>query len=292
MKPRTNYPFYFTLGALVLYLVFMIIPGLAGIAYSFTNWSPYTTKVNFIGLENFITVFSANENYLLYIRHTFIFTIVTIVLKTVLGLALALLLTEGVKHLAYLYRVLIYLPVVLPMLAIALIFRSILDPASGFLNTALRALGLGILAQKWLVDPRIALYSVIGVDSWAGVGYIMVILIAGIQSIPREYLEAAEVDGAGFWAKLIWVTLPMMMPAIIIVTVLNLLYALKVFDVVYALTNGGPGYATDVIYTAIFEAFSQGLWGLGTAFSSLLFVFMGVVGYFVIRLMDRGRTRD
>lgn len=292
MKRRNHYPFYFVLGALLLYIVFMILPGIAGIAYSFTNWSSFSTKLNFVGLDNFKTILSGSGNYLLFIKNTFIFTIVTIIAKTVLGLALALLLTEGVRRMAYLYRVLIYLPVVLPMLAIALIFRSILDPATGFLNTALRDVGLGFLAQKWLVNPHIALYSVIGVDTWAGVGYIMVILIAGIQSIPRDYLEAAEVDGAGFWAKLVWVTLPLMMPAIIIVTVLNLLYALKVFDVVYALTNGGPGYATDVIYTAIFEAFSQGQWGLGTAFSSLLFVFMGIVGYFVIRLMDRGQTRD
>jgi raffinose/stachyose/melibiose transport system permease protein len=292
MELRRHYPFYFALGALVLYLIFTIIPGFAGIAYSFTDWSSYTTEVNFVGLENFKTIFSANQNFLLFIKHTFIFTIVTIVLKTVLGLALALLLTEGVKRLAYFYRMLIYLPVVLPMLAIALIFRSILNPATGFLNTTLRGVGLGVLAQKWLVDPDIALYSVIGVDTWAGVGYIMVILLAGLQSVPRVYYEAAEVDGAGFWAKLILITLPMMMPALIVVTILNLLYGLRVFDVVYALTNGGPGYATDVIYTAIFQVFSQGLWGVGTAFSSLLFVFMGVLGYFVIRLMDRGQTSD
>jgi len=288
MKLRSNYPFYFTLGALVLYLVFMILPGVSGIAYSFTNWSSFSSKINFVGLENFKTIFSASGNYLLFVKNTFIFTLVTIVAKTVLGLALALLLTEGVKRMAYFYRTVIYLPVVLPMLTIALIFRSILNPATGLLNTVLRGVGLGVLAQKWLVNPHIALYSVIGVDTWAGVGYIMVILIAGLQSVPREYYEAAEVDGAGFWAKLFWVTLPLMMPAIIIVTVLNLLYALRVFDVVYALTNGGPGYATDVIYTAIFQDFSQGLWGLGTAFSSLLFVFMGVLGYFVIRFMDRG----
>ena len=292
MKLRGHYPFYFVLGALVLYLVFMIIPGIAGIAYSFTDWSSYTTKVNFIGLENFKTIFSASENYLLFIKDTFIFTLVTIVLKTALGLALALLLTEGVKRLAYFYRMMIYLPVVLPALAVALIFRSILNPATGLLNTILRGVGLGVLAQKWLVDPHIALFSVIGVDTWQGVGYIMVILIAGIQALPREYYEAAEVDGAGFWAKLYWITLPLMMPVIIIVTVLNLLYALRVFDLVYALTNGGPGYATDVIFTAVFQAFSRGQWGLGTAFSSLLFVFMSVLGYFVIRLMDRGQARD
>ena len=278
------------LGALILYLVFSIIPGITGIFYSFTDWSGYTNKINFIGLDNFKTIFSASENYLLFIKNTFIFTIITIILKTVIGLALALILTEGVKRFAYFYRMMIYLPVVLPALAVALIFRSILNPATGLLNTTLRVIGLGMLAQKWLVDPHIALYSVIGVDTWQGVGYIMVILIAGLQSIPREYYEAAEVDGAGFWSRLFWITLPMMMPAIIIVTVLNLLYALRVFDIVYALTNGGPGYATDVIYTAVFQAFSQGQWGLGTAFSSLLFVFMSVLGYFVIRLLDRGQA--
>lgn len=287
---RSRYPFYFVLGALGLYLVFVIIPGISGILYSFTDWSGYTTKLNFIGLENFKTIFSANENYLLFIKNTFIFTIVTIILKTVLGLALALILTEGVKRFAYLYRMLIYLPVVLPALAVALIFRSILNPATGLLNTILRGVGLGMLAQKWLVNPHVALFSVIGVDTWQGVGYIMVILIAGLQAIPREYYEAADVDGASFWAKLFWITLPLMMPAMIIVTVLNLLYALRVFDIVYALTNGGPGYATDVIFTAVFKAFSQGQWGLGTAFSSLLYVFMCVLGYFVIRLLDRGQA--
>jgi raffinose/stachyose/melibiose transport system permease protein len=289
-RKRSRYPFYFALGALGLYLVFAVIPGIAGIFYSFTDWSGYTSKINFIGLENFKTIFSPDENYLLYIKDTFIFTFITIVLKTVFGLALALILTEGVKRLAYFYRMLIYLPVVLPALAVALIFRSILNPATGLLNTTLQGIGLGMLTQKWLVDPHIALYSVIGVDTWQGVGYIMVILIAGLQAIPREYYEAADVDGAGFWSKLFWITLPLMMPAIIIVTVLNLLYALRVFDIVYALTNGGPGYATDVIFTAVFKAFSQGQWGLGTAFSSLLYVFMCVLGYFVIRLLDRGQA--
>jgi hypothetical protein len=122
-------------------------------------------------LDNFKTIFSASENYLLYIKNTFIFTIITIILKTALGLALALILTEGVKRFAYFYRMMIYLPVVLPALAVALIFRSILNPATGLLNTTLRGIGLGFLAQKWLVDPHIALYSVIGVDTWQGVGY-------------------------------------------------------------------------------------------------------------------------
>jgi raffinose/stachyose/melibiose transport system permease protein len=292
MKLRRHYPYVFILAALILYLLFFIIPGIAGIAYSFTDWNSYSSDVNFIGLDNFKTIFSGNEQYLAYIWHTLIFTGFTIVLKTVIGLFLALLLNEGVKRLSHIYRMLIYLPVVLPTLVVALVFRSILNPATGLLNVSLRNMGLGALAGKWLVDPHIALYSVVGVDTWKGVGYIMVILLAGLQVIPKVYYEAAEVDGANYWSKLFNITLPLLRPAIVVVTVLNALYALRVFDIVYALTNGGPGYATDVIYTAIFRDFSQGNYGLGTAFSSILFVILVITGYFIIRLLDRGTSSE
>jgi raffinose/stachyose/melibiose transport system permease protein len=287
MRLRAHYPYYFVLGALVLYIVFFIIPGLSGIAYSFTDWSSYSDEVNFVGLENFKTIFSPSENYLSFISNTFVFTIITIALKTVFGLALALLLNEGIRRFVHIYRMLIYLPAVLPTLVVALIFKSILNPANGLLNGFFRGVGLSGLAKPWLVDPRLALYSVIGVDTWKGVGYIMVILLAGLQTIPKEYYEAAEVDGASAVSRLRHITLPLLMPAIIVITVLNVLYGLRVFDIVYALTNGGPGYATEVLSTGIFKAFSQGRYGLGTAISSILFIILTVAGYLVIRLMRR-----
>jgi len=287
MKLRNQYPFYFVLAALVLYVVFLIIPSLSGIAYAFTDWNSYSDEVNFIGLTNFQTIFSPGEQYLSYISNTFFFTACTSIFKLVFGLALALLLNEGVKRFVHLYRTIIYLPAVLPTLVVALIFKSILNPATGLLNTFFRSVGAGTMAKPWLVDPHIALMSVIGVDTWKGVGYIMVILLAGLQTIPREYYEAAEVDGANAWSRFWHITLPMLMPAIVVVTVLNVLYGLRVFDIVYALTNGGPGYATEVLSTGIFRAFSQGQYGLGTAVSSILFIILIVAGYFVIRLLQR-----
>ncbi len=292
MKPRNHYPFYFVLAALVLYIVFLIIPSLSGIAYAFTDWNSYSDEVNFIGLTNFQTIFSPGEQYLSYISNTFFFTLYTSIFKLVFGLALALLLNEGVKRFVHLYRTIIYLPAVLPTLVVALIFKSILNPATGLLNTFLRGVGADTLAKPWLVDPHIALMSVVGVDTWKGVGYIMVILLAGLQTIPREYYEAAEVDGANAWSRFRHITLPMMMPAIVVVTVLNVLYGLRVFDIVYALTNGGPGYATEVLSTGIFRAFSQGQYGLGTAVSSILFIILIVAGYFVIRLLQREPTSE
>lgn len=287
-----RYPLYFLVPALVLYLVFFILPSLLGIGYSFTDWNTYSENINYVGLQNFAQIFSPDESYLAYIGNTLLFTAVTIVLKTVLGLALAILLSEGVRRFANLYRLAIYLPAVLPTLVVALIFRSILHPTTGALNMFLKAIGLGGLALPWLIDPAIALFSVIGVDTWKGVGYITVILLAGLQTIPRDYYEAAEIDGAGFWARLYYVTIPMLMPAIVVITVLNVLYGLRVFDIVYALTNGGPGYATEVIYTEIFKAFSQGQYGLGTALSTVMFLVLLVAGYFVIRLLERNAGEE
>ncbi len=284
---RTPYPFYFVVGALTLYLIFAVIPSLIGLLYSFTDWNSYTTEINFVGFANFATIFSSDENYLSYIKNTLVFTVVTIILKTVLGLLFALLLTDGVKKLSHFHRLIIYLPVVLPTLVVGLVFKSILNPQTGVLNEFLRGVGLSGLAQKWLVDANIALFSIIGVDTWKGVGYIMVILLAGLQAIPRDYYEAAEIDGASFWQRLWHVTLPLLMPVLTVTTVLNLLYGLKVFDIVYALTNGGPGYATDVVYTSVFKEYGQGRYGVASALSTVLFIIMIVFGYFVIRLMTR-----
>ncbi len=286
MRNRT-YPFYFVGGALVLYIVFSVLPSLMGFYYAFTDWSSYSADVNFVGLANFATIFSSDQGYLHYIANTVIFTVVTIVLKTVIALGLAVLLTQGLRRLSYLHRVVMYLPAVLPMLAVSLIFKSILNPANGLLNTSLRAVGLGFLAQKWLVDVSWAMPSVIGVDTWKGVGYIMVILIAGIQAIPREYYEVGALDGASGWASFRHITLPLLMPVLAVTTVLNLLYGLKVFDIIFVLTNGGPGRATDTVYTVIFDEFSKGRYGVATALSSLLFLVMIGLGYFVIRVMHR-----
>ena len=281
------YPFYFTIGALILYLVFVVLPGFMGIAYSFTDWNSYSTEVNFVGLANFSTIFSGGEKYLGFIKNTLAFTLYTSIFKTIIGLFLAILLNYGVRRLTHLYRAIIYLPVVLPTIVVGLDFRSILNPRTGILNGFFRAVGLDALAQPWLVNPGLAMPSVIGVDTWKGVGYIMVILIAGLQTIPKEYYEAAEIDGASPVQRFRFITLPLLVPALTVVTVLNLLYGLRVFDIVYVLTGGGPGYTTDVVYTVVFDEFSKGRYGVGTALSSVLFVAMTVAAFFIVRRLSR-----
>ena len=273
------------MGAIALYTLFMVIPGLMGIYLSFTDWNRYSPDIHFVGLKNFALIFS-QKNYWDSILHTIIFTVVTIISKTVIALMLALLLSKGLKRFFNFHRVIIYLPAILPMIVVGIVFRSILHPTTGVLNEFLRSVNLDFLAQSWLTKPSIALYSVIAVDTWKGVGYIMVILLAGLQVIPSEYYEAAQLDGASPWDEFWQITLPLLVPTLTVTTVLNLLYGLKVFDIVWVLTNGGPGYATETVYTVVFKEFSKGRYGVSTALSSLLFVIMLICGYWLIHMMQ------
>ncbi|MBE5794828.1 MAG: sugar ABC transporter permease [Clostridiales bacterium] len=284
MNKKQIYPTYFTFGTLILYVVLYVLPAVMGIGYSFTDWSAYSDQLNFVGIENFKTVFSSDYNYMKMIGNTLWFTLVTTIVKNVLGLALAVLMTKQVKLLNF-HRTVIYLPCILSALIVGMIFKSVLNPKIGLLNTALRAIGLDGLCQKWLTDSKIAFNSVMAVDIWKGMGYIMTIIIAGIMAISPVYYEAAAIDGGNAWHCFRYITLPLLMPTLTVTTVLNVIYGLKVFDTVYSLTNGGPGYATEVLYTGVYKEFGLGRYAVGTTLSTIMFLVMLVIGYFMIRSM-------
>lgn len=280
------YPFYFVIGSLGLYLLFMVIPGILGLLYSFTDWNSFSKEINFIGLDNFKIIFSPEEHYFSALLNTVWFTVATTVLKTGVGFIFALLLNDGIKMKNF-HRGLVFMPSILSLIIVGLIFKSILNPETGILNVFLNKIGLGFLAQQWLVDLKFAFGTIIAVDTWKGLGYIMTIIIAGLQAISPSYYEAAEIDGANYWGKLKYITIPLLMPSLTVTVVLNLLYGLKVFDSVYVLTNGGPGYATEVLYTTVFKDFGLGRYGVGTAMSTVMFIFMVLVGFFVVKLLSR-----
>ena len=291
MKKSKIYPWYFALGALLIYSALYVLPGLVGIGYSFTDWSSYSTEVHFVGLENFRQILGSSENYMKYIGNTLLFTVVTTVMKTGLALIFALALSKDIK-LKNFHRGVMYMPSVLSILIIGLVFTSILNPKTGLLNEFLRTIGMEGMTQKWLTDPKIAFFSVMGVDVWRGTGYIMTILIVGILSISTTYYEAAGIDGAGGFKKFTKITLPLLRPTLAVTIVLNVLYGLKVFDLVYALTNGGPGHTTEVMYTAVFKQFSQGMYAVGTTISSIMFVFMVIIGFFMIRVLTGNEVKE
>ena len=291
MNKNRIYPTYFVFGALLLYTVLFVLPSVIGLGYSFTDWSVYSDEIRFVGLKNFATVFSSEYNYTRMLTNTLRFTVVTTLVKNAVGLALAVLLTKQVKLLNF-HRAVMYLPCVLSALIVGMIFKSIMNPKIGMLNTFLRGIGLNFLASNWLTDPKIAFRSVMAVDIWKGMGYIMTILIAGIMSIPQTYYEAASIDGGSGWQCFRHITLPLLAPTLTVTTVLNVIYGLKVFDTVYSLTNGGPGFATEVMYTGVYKEFSLGRYAVGTTLSTVMTLVMLVAGYFMIRHMVKGDGQE
>lgn len=286
MNKKKVYPTWLAMGAVVLFTVFYFLPGLMGLFYSFTNWNSMSDEIKFVGLKNVMKLFSGKYRFDQYIFNTVKFTVLTMITKTAAGILLALLLTSGLIKFRSLQRMIIFSPQVMSYLIVGLVFKSLLNPATGFLNNALRSIGLDMLAKNWLSDAGLAMYSVVAVDTWKGVGYLMIIVIAGINGISESYYEAAKIDGAGFWQRTWAITLPLLRPVIINVSVLNLTYGLRVFDMIYSLTNGGPGHATEVINTAVYSEFSKGNYAMGTTLSSTLFIFVMLISYFLLRAME------
>ena len=291
MNKNRIYPTRFVFGALLLYSVLFVLPSVMGLGYSFTDWSVYSDSIHFVGLQNFATAFSADYNYTRMLVNPLRFTLVPPVVKNAVGLALAVLLTKQVKLLNF-HRAVMYLPCVLSALIVGMIFKSVLNPKIGLLNTFLRGMGLNFLASNWLTDSKIAFRSVMAVDIWKGMGYIMTILIAGIMSIPQTYYEAASIDGGSAWQCCRHITLPLLVPTLTVTTVLNVIYGLKVFDMVYSLTNGGPGFATEVMYTGVYKEFGLGRYAVGTTLSTIMTLVMLVAGFFMIRHMVKGDGQE
>ena len=286
MNKNKLYPWYFASGAALIFFLLCFLPGILGIAYSFTDWNNFSKEISFVGLKNYRQVFKGNSEYLKYIGNTLVFTVFTTLLKTVAGFALALLLTEKCIRLKNFHRMIIFSPQVMSYLVVGLVFKSMLHPTTGFLNNFLRGIGFNALARNWLTDLKLVFPAVMTIDTWKGMGYIMVVVIAGLLSVSPEYYEAASIDGASYFQKLYRITLPLLKPVLVNVTVLNVTYGLRVFDMIYSLTNGGPGNATGVINTAVYKEFSKGNLAMGTTLSSVLFFLVLALLYFIIKSME------
>lgn len=287
MNTKKIYPSSFWVPALIIYSVFCLIPGLLGVAYSFTDWNSFTSAIHFVGLDNYYEVFLESAKYRHLIGNTLIFTLITTISKTVLAVIMALLLTNSKILMRNLHRTVAFMPQVLSYLIVGLVFRSMLHPTTGFLNSTLNTFGLEFMTQKWLTDLDIAFYSVMFVDTWKGFGYVMMVVIAGLNSISPTYYEAASIDGATYFQRFRLITLPLLRPVFVNVSILSLTYGLRVFDIVYSLTGGGPGYATGVISTGVYEEFSKGNYAMGTTLSSIIFVIVASLSYFIIKSMER-----
>ncbi len=258
-----------------------------GIFYSFTDWNVRNRgDLSFVGFQNYIDIFTSEENYASGIYNTLKFTIVSNIVKLIPALFLAMLLQRGLRG-KNVYRTILYLPAILPFLIIGLIFKSVLNYQDGILNVGLELVHLGFLKQKWLSDPEVVWKTIYMVDAWRGIGYVMTIFLAGLNAIPDSFYEASEIDGANFFHKFIHITLPMLSGTIMINLVFGITYGLKVFDIIYVLTNGGPGRTTEVLTTYVYKLYSSGQYGMAVALNTILFVITMAAGVLIVRGMSR-----
>jgi len=265
-RKRSSYPLWFLLPAAAIYFIFFLVPTFASFYYSLTRWTLFDQE--FIGLDNFVQFFQ-EPSLVKGLTNTLIYAVVTSGLKVVLGMMLGLLLTSQIIARGLL-RSVVFFPVLASTIGVGLTFTVLMNPDQGLINKSLAL--VGITGPGWLTDPTWALLSVALVDVWKGVGLATVIYIAGIVSIPHEYVEAARVDGASSFAVFRHVVLPMARPATVTVITLSLIGGLRSFDLIWAMTKGGPGFTSDVIASVIYKQYQAGFYGLSTAGNVVLFV--------------------
>ncbi|MGB3337716.1 MAG: sugar ABC transporter permease [Devosia sp.] len=281
LKRGSPYPAWFFLPAAIIYGVLFLLPTVASLYFSLTRWTLFNST--FIGLDNFAQFF--REPFLIKgLINTVIYAVVTLWLKVVLGLLLAVLLTSQIAARGYL-RSVVFFPVLVSTVGVGITFTVLMHPTQGMINEGLAL--LGIKGPGWLVNPSLALFSVALVDVWKGVGLATVIYIAGIVAIPKDYYEAARIDGATKFQNFLYITLPLCRPATVTVIILSFIGGLRTFDLIWAMTRGGPGFASDTVASVIYKQYQAGFYGLSTAGNVVLFVLIAVLVVPLTMLLNR-----
>jgi raffinose/stachyose/melibiose transport system permease protein len=238
---------------LAIYMLFVLYPIVETVRTGFFRWDGFSQNRQFVGLQNFITLLSDGQ-FLLALSHNFIFIFFYSVLPIIIGLFLTSLMSR--RHLPGLtfFRAGLFLPQVISMVVVGVVWRWIFNPAFGPLNKFLKAAGLAFMAKSWLGDFTWALPAVGSVGTWVQYGFCMVLFLAGAQRISASLYEAAQLDGANAWQQFRYITLPGLRPEIIVAMVSTLIAALRVFDLVFVTTKGGPGESTLVVAFLVYRA--------------------------------------
>lgn len=279
----------FALPALIVYVVFLVYPALSSLWFSFTDWDGLSASYNVVGLDNYVSMFD-DPVVIQAMINNLVWTIVTITVPVILGLLLAIALNGKVRGKPVL-RLLFYMPAVLPLVATASIWGWLYNPQYGAINATLRAIGLDALAQPWLGQDSTALAAVMVPAIWLRVGFPMLLYLAALQGINTDMYEAATVDGASKWQQFWFITMPSLKPAHYIVIALSLIDSFKVFDLIYAMTYGGPGTATQVMGTWMyFNVFQYYQAGYGTAIAVVITVVAIAVSIPYVRSQTKEHT--
>jgi multiple sugar transport system permease protein len=270
--------------AVIFVIVMMIVPVAFTIWLSLHSWSGGANSTpTFIGLDNFAQVLTGDPRFWDALRRTFYFTILAVVVETFLGVAIAVLLNREFLGKGLLRTIFLF-PMIATPVAIALVWRLMYEPSLGILNDILAAVGLP--TSTWVADQSLVIPALALVDVWEWTPLITLITLAGLSALPADPFEAAAIDGAGRWQTLRHITLPMMRPVIVVAVAFRLIDALKTFDIIYVITQGGPGFASETLNLYVYTQSFQ-YQNLGYSASLLIVFFAIVVGSAVLLLRFR-----
>lgn len=281
-----------TVPAIVLYTIFLVVPIIMAVYFSFSEWNGIAgTPLKFVGIKNYIAAFQ-DELFLISLKNLSKMLFFSVIFHTPIALLLAVALHQKIKGKRF-FKIIFFVPTIFPLTAIGLLWYFIFMP-NGSLNTLLETIGLGNLVTGWLINPKTAMPTIIFVNIWAGIGYYMIILLAGLKGIPEDLYEAAKIDGATSIQSFFKITIPMLKPIIGLCLVLDIIGTIKIFDLVFVMTGGGPNGLTNLPTTLVYyQAFLYDNYGLGSAIGIILLIITILVtgtGNYILKFAERRRN--
>jgi putative chitobiose transport system permease protein len=284
MKRSPITPYLFLLPGSIILGAFIFYPMLNAIWLSFTNYN-MVTESSFIGVENYKELF-ADKLFWKVLGQTFLYLIVVVPILVILPIFLAILVNQQVKGISF-FRSAYYVPVVTSMVVVGIMWKWVYAD-TGILNYFLQSIGIINEPVHWLTSTSTSIFAVMAVTIWKGLGYYMVIYLAGLQSIPSDLYEAADIDGASKWKQIIHITIPLLMPSILIVSIMSSISAMKVFEEIYVMTGGGPLNSSKTLVFYIYqEAFEKLKMGYASAAGVVLFLITLVLSIINIKMMGK-----
>lgn len=285
-KKWQTYAVLFILPSFLLYLLFVIVPTFSSLYLSFTSWDGVSSDIRFIGFNNFVEIWNS-ERVHNALKNTLFMAVVLVLLENIVALALAML-VDQVRWFRNLFRSVFYFPVLLSGIVMGFVWTIILNYNFGVVNQLLDMIGLSSLKADWLGNPDFAMLSIILSTVWKSAGYYMIIYLAGLQGIPQELAEAADIDGANRWQQFRHITFPLLAGAMTVCIVLSMIGSLKIFDQIAVMTDGGPGFETETLTYIIYKVgFGELRQGFGTALAQVLFLLILIVTIIQVKFLRK-----
>ena len=292
MRTKKTTPYLYMLPGCAMVLVFVYIPVIANCVYSLFRLSSYSAGMKFVGLDNYIRFFH-NESLGIMLRNNLLYCVISLIVQVGFGTVIALLLESKLASSRFrnAFRNIYYIPALISLTAVGLMFTFIYEPNLGLLNSAFKALGLTSMTQSWLGDSKIAIYCIIAMSQWQYTGYITLLMVVAFQNVSPDYIEAASIDGAGPVRRAISVVLPLAKEQLLVCSIITVIGAFKLFTEVYSTTAGGPGNSTQVLGLFLYQnAFLHDDLGMAAVTGVFIFVITMVLSVIQLKVSRSGEV--